>query len=52
MKENDKLRDLIAPSVDNRVKVRSTINDYAYYAIIVIISMLVMFIPQIGRAHV
>lgn len=53
MKENDKLKDFIAPSVDNRIKVRSTINDYAYYAIIVIISMLVMFVPPllIGSLH-
>lgn len=53
MKENEKLREVLAPSVDQRAKMRSTINDYAYYAIIVIISMLVMFIPPllIGSLH-
>lgn len=47
MKENETLRDIIAPSVDARVKVRTKINDYAYYAIIVIVTMLVMFIPPL-----
>ena len=53
MKDNEKLRDILAPSVDQRVKVRTAINDYAYYAIIVIISMMVMFIPPllIGSLH-
>lgn len=41
------LKDIIAPSMDERVKIRTRINDYAYYAIIVIVSSLVTFIPPL-----
>ena len=49
----DRMRDFIAPSVDARAKMRTRINDYAYYAIIVIVSSLVTFIPPllIGSLH-
>ena len=49
------LRDLIATSasVDERVRIRTAVNDYAYYVIIVIVTMIVMFIPPllIGCLH-
>ena len=53
MDEDNRLRKLIAPSVDDRVKVRTAINDYAYYVVIVIVSMIVMFVPPllIGSLH-
>ena len=41
------LKDIIAPSMDERLKIRTRINDYAYYAIIVIVSSLVTFIPPL-----
>ena len=47
MSDPDKIRDFIAPSVDKRVKIRTTVNDYAYYAIIVIVSMMVAFVPPL-----
>ena len=40
-------RDYIAPSVDDRVRIRRAVNDYAYYALIFIISVLAMFVPPL-----
>lgn len=41
------LKNIIAPDVEARKAVRVKINDYAYYAIIGLISLLVIFIPPL-----
>lgn len=45
--EEDKIKHLIAPSLDTRKAIRDTINDYAYYVMIVLVSLLVVFIPPL-----
>lgn len=50
-KEN-KLKSLIAPDVEMRKATRKMINDYAYYVMIVLISLLVVFIPPLVMGSV
>jgi len=51
MEQNNKekfgLKNIIAPDVEARKTVRVKINDYAYYAIIGLISLLIVFIPPL-----
>ena len=48
MEEDEKgLRDILAPSVEDRVRFKKAVNDYAYYVIIVIISLVGMFVPPL-----
>ena len=48
MEGDDKsIRDFLAPSVEDRVRFKKAVNDYAYYAIIVIISLIGMFVPPL-----
>lgn len=49
MEEEDNIsfRDILAPSVEKRVKAKGYINDYAYYFIIAIISLMGMFVPPL-----
>ena len=46
-KEKFSLKDVFAPDVDARKEIRVKINDYAYFAIIGLISLLVIFIPPL-----
>lgn len=41
------LRDHIAPSIEDRAKVRRYVNDYAYYVIIAVVSLVGMFVPPL-----
>ena len=52
MEQNNKeekfgLKNIIAPDVDSRREVRTKLNDYAYYIIIFLISLLVVFVPPL-----
>ena len=46
-KEKFGLKNLIAPSVESRKEIRTTLNDYAYYIIIFLVSLLVIFVPPL-----
>lgn len=46
-KEKFGLKNIIAPDVDSRREVRVKLNDYAYYIIIFLISLLVIFVPPL-----
>ena len=46
-KEKFGLKNLIAPSVESRKEIRATLNDYAYYIIIFLVSLLVIFVPPL-----
>ena len=48
----NKLKSLIAPDVEMRKATRKMINDYAYYVMIVLISLLVVFIPPLVMGSV
>ena len=43
----EKIKRTIAPDVETRKEVRKTINDSAYYVMILLVSLLVVFIPPI-----
>ena len=43
----DQLKDLIAPDIETRKATRKAINDYAYYVMIALVSLLVVFIPPL-----
>lgn len=43
----DQLKGLIAPDVESRKATRKVINDYAYYVMIALVSLLVVFIPPL-----
>lgn len=45
--EKSKIEKLIAPDVEARKATRKAINDYAYYVMILLISLLVVFIPPL-----
>lgn len=47
MEQDNKIRKIIAPDVEVRKEIRKTLNDYAYYIIIFLISLLVIFIPPL-----
>ena len=47
MDEKSKLERLIAPDVEARKAVRNKINDYAYYVMIMLVSLLTVFIPPL-----
>ena len=52
MEQNNKeekfgIKNLVAPDVDTRREVRTKLNDYAYYIIIFLISLLVIFVPPL-----
>lgn len=40
-------KEIIAPDVESRKEIRKTLNDYAYFIIIFLISLLVIFIPPL-----
>ena len=42
-----KIKEAIAPDLDSRIATRKAINDYAYYVMIMLVSLLVVFIPPI-----
>lgn len=48
----NKIKSLIAPDVEMRKATRKMINDYAYYVMIVLISLLVVFIPPLVMGSV
>lgn len=50
--EENKLKALIAPDVEARKATRKMINDYAYYVMIVLISLLVSFVPPLVMGSV
>ena len=47
MEQDNKFRKIIAPDVEARREIRKTLTDYAYYIIIFLISLLVIFIPPL-----
>lgn len=46
-KTKSKIESLIAPDVEARKATRKAINDYAYYVMILLVSLLVVFIPPL-----
>lgn len=50
--EENKLKALIAPDIEARKATRKMINDYAYYVMIVLISLLVSFVPPLVMGSV
>lgn len=47
MEEKNKIEEFFAPSVETRKRIKKAVNDYAYYFIIALISMIVMFVPPL-----
>lgn len=45
--ERNKLKKLVAPDVSTRKETRTKINDTAYFVVIVIVSLLVLFLPPL-----
>lgn len=43
----DEFRDIIAPSMEDRAKIRRYVNDYAYYVLIAIVSVVGMLVPPL-----
>lgn len=47
MNEEQKVKKYLAPTVEQRKEVKKAINDYAYYVLIALVSILVTFIPPL-----
>ena len=47
MENENKLKKIIAPDVEARKEIRTKLNDYAYFIIIFLISLLVIFVPPL-----
>lgn len=47
MEDKNKVEELFVPSVETRKRIKKAVNDYAYYFIIAIVSMIVMFVPPL-----